>query len=131
MKKARNKKKILLESASITSLTLPNLIYMLCNLKVLKEANVIALTMVALLVLSIIGLGALIHFKVKAGIWLMVIGIFVLILSNISYVSGVALLIEGAGLALDGYLIRPLIIREKIKELEANGKSVTYTRNIE
>ena len=128
----RGKKlRILLETASISSLAIPNLIYMLCNIDVLKEANAIALTMVALLVLSIIGLGALIHFKVKAGIWLMIIGIFVLILSNVSYVAGIALIIEGIGLAIDGYLIRPLIIREKIKELEKNGKSVTYTRNIE
>lgn len=121
----------LLEIASISALTLPNIIYMICNLGVLKEANVVALTMVSLLVLSIVGLGALIHFKVKAGIWLMITGIFVLILSNISYVAGVALLIEGIGLAIDGYLIRPLIIRQKIKELEADGKSVTYTRSIE
>lgn len=125
------KKKVLLETASISLLTLPNLIYMLCNLSVLKEANVIALTMVSLLVLAIIGLGALVHFKVKAGIWIMIVGLFVLVMSNISYVGGVALIIEGAGLALDAYLIRPIIIREKIKELEANGKSVTYTRNIE
>ena len=125
------KKRVLLETASISLLTLPNLVYMLCNLPVLKEANVIALTMVSLLVLAIIGLGALVHFKVKAGIWIMIVGIFVLVMSNISYVGGVALIIEGAGLALDAYLIRPIIIREKIKELEANGKSVTYTRNIE
>lgn len=125
------KKRVLLESASISLLTVPNLIYMLCNLKVLKETNVIALTMVALLVLSIIGLGALIHFKVKAGIWVIILGIFMLTMSNVSYVGGIALMIEGFGLALDAYLIRPIIIREKIKELEANGKSVTYTRNIE
>lgn len=125
------KKKVLLQTASISLLTIPNLIYMLCNLTVLKEANVIALSMVSLLVLAIIGLGALVHFKVKIGIWIMIIGIFVLIMSNISYVGGIALIIEGFGLALDAYLIRPLIVREKIKELEANGKSVTYTRNIE
>ena len=125
------KKKVLLQTASISLLTIPNLIYMLCNLTVLKEANVIALSMVSLLVLAIIGLGALVHFKVKMGIWIMIIGIFVLIMSNISYVGGIALIIEGFGLALDAYLIRPLIVREKIKELEANGKSVTYTRNIE
>lgn len=125
------KKKVLLQTASISLLTIPNLIYMVCNLTVLKEANVIALSMVALLVLAIIGLGALVHFKVKMGIWIMIIGIFVLIMSNISYVGGIALIIEGFGLALDAYIIRPLIVREKIKELEANGKSVTYTRNIE
>lgn len=125
------KKKVLLQTASISLLTIPNLIYMVCNLTVLKEANVIALSMVSLLVLAIIGLGALVHFKVKMGIWIMIIGIFVLIMSNISYVGGIALIIEGFGLALDAYLIRPLIVREKIKELEANGKSVTYTRNIE
>lgn len=125
------KKKVLLQTASISLLTIPNLIYMICNLTVLKEANVIALSMVSLLVLAIIGLGALVHFKVKMGIWIMIIGIFVLIMSNISYVGGIALIIEGFGLALDAYLIRPLIVREKIKELEANGKSVTYTRNIE
>lgn len=125
------KKKVLLQTASISLLTIPNLIYMICNLTVLKQANVIALSMVSLLVLAIIGLGALVHFKVKMGIWIMIIGIFVLIMSNISYVGGIALIIEGFGLALDAYLIRPLIVREKIKELEANGKSVTYTRNIE
>lgn len=127
MKKLR----ILLESISISSLTLPNLIYLLCNLKVLKESNIIGLTMVALIVLSIIGLGALAHFKVKIGVWFAIIGVFVLILSNVSYVAGIALIIEGIGLVIDGYLIRPLIIKQKIKELEENGKSVTYTRNIE
>lgn len=127
----KNKRKIFLELASMCFLVLPNLIYMCCNLKAFKEAHVIGLTMVGMLVLSIIGLGALVHFKVKAGIWIMVIGIFILMLSNISYIGGIALIIEGIGLTFDAYLIRPLIIREKIKELEANGKSVTYTRNID
>ena len=126
-----DKKKLFLEITSIAMLTIPNLIYMLCNINVFKEAHVIALTMLSLIILSIIGLGVLAHFKVKAGIWIIIIGIFMLIMSNLSYVGGIAMIIEGIGLALDSYLIRPLIIKEKIKELEANGKSITYTRNIE
>ena len=123
-------KRWLLEIASVLILVIPNLIFMLCNVKIFKEANVIAMTMVALVVLSIIGLGALIHFKVKAGVWVLVIGIFVLSLSNIAYFAGIALIIEGIGLAIDGYFIRPLVIKQKIKELEDNGKTVTYTRAI-
>lgn len=125
------KRKALLEALSIVALVLPNLIYMLCNINVLKEANAIAMTMLALLVLSIIGLGALVHFKVRAGVWFGILGIFVLILSNVSYVAGIALILEGIGLCIDGYIIRPLIVKAKIKELEASGKSVTYTRNID
>lgn len=125
------KKRMLLESASMSFLVIPNLIYLFCNFNILKEANVIALTMVSLLVLSVIGLGALIHFKVKAGIWLVIVGIFMLIMSNVSYVGGCALIIEGICLSFDAYLIKPLIVRLKIKELEANGQSVTYTRSID
>jgi uncharacterized membrane protein YpjA len=103
----------------------------LCNVQVLKDTNVIALTMLSLVVLSIIGLGALIHFKVKAGIWLVIIGLFMLVMSNVSWVGGIAFIIEGIGLALDAYIIQPLLIKEKIKELEADGKSVTYTKEIQ
>lgn len=124
------KKRILLHILSISLLVAPNLIYLICNLSLFKEAHALALTMVAILVLCVVGLGALLHFKAKAGIWTMIIGAFVLAMSNISYVAGIALIIEGIGLALDGYLIKPLIIKAKIKELEADGKSITYTREI-
>ena len=124
-------KKIWLHILSISLLVFPNLIYLICNVSIFQEAHYIALTLVAILVLSIIGLGALLHFKTKAGVWVMVIGAFVLALSNISYVAGIALIIEGLGLALDAYIIRPLLIKIKIKELEDSGKSVTYTRQID
>ena len=126
-----SKKRLLLEVLSILVLVVPNLVYMLCNLQVFKEAHYLALTMVAIIVLCIIGLGALIHFKAKAGIWLAIIGVFVLVMSNISYVAGIALIIEGVCLSLDSYLIKPLVIRLKIKELEENVKSVTYTKSID
>lgn len=126
-----SKKRLLLEVLSMLVLVVPNLVYMLCNLQVFKEAHYLALTMVAIIVLCIIGLGALIHFKAKAGIWLSIIGVFVLVMSNISYVAGIALIIEGACLSLDTYLIKPLVVRLKIKELEENGKSVTYTKSID
>ena len=87
--------------------------------------------MVALVVASIIGLGALIHFKIRIGVWILVAGVFTLVLSNIGFVAGIALIIEGIGLIIDGYLIRPLIVKMKVKELEANGKSITYTRKID
>lgn len=125
-----SKKRMMYHTLSVTMLTAPNIIYLLCNFQVLKEAHAVALTMTALLVLSIVGLGALAHFKANAGIWVSLIGIFILALSNIAYVAGIALIIEGAGLAVDGYAIRPLIKQEKIKELEANGKQVTYTTDI-
>lgn len=126
-----NKKKILLQATSISMLSIPNLIYLICNYPVIKDTNVIALTMISLVVLSIIGLGALIHFKVKAGIWLVIIGLSMMVMSNISWVGGVAFVIEGIGLALDSYIIQPLLVKEKIKELEADGKSITYTKEIE
>lgn len=126
-----NKKKLLLQGISIAFLTIPNLVYLICNIPVLKDTNVIALTMLSLVVLSIIGLGALIHFKVKAGVWLVIIGLFMLVMSNVSWVGGIAFIIEGIGLALDAYIIQPLLIKEKIKELEADGKSVTYTKEIQ
>lgn len=125
-----SKKRIMYHTLSISMLTAPNIIYLLCNFQVLKEAHAVALTMTALLVLSIVGLGALAHFKANAGIWVGLIGIFVLALSNIAYVAGIALIIEGSGLAIDGYVIRPLIKQEKIKELKANGEQVTYTTDI-
>lgn len=126
-----SKKRLLLHSLSIATLTAPNGIYLACNYDILKEANVVALTMTALLILSIIGLGALAHFKANKGIWVTLIGIFVLSLSNISYVAGIALIIEGGGLAIDGYVLNPLIVNTKMKELENAGKQVTYTRNID
>ena len=123
--------KILLEVLSIAILTVPNLVYLLCNGHIFKEAHYIAITLISLVVLSVICLGAFIHCKIKAGIWLLLIGVFVVAISNISLYGGTALIIEGIGLAIDGYLIRPFVVKLKIKELESHGKSVSYTRNIE
>lgn len=125
-----SKKRAWLHTASISLLTVPNIIYLSCNFNILREANAIALTMTAMLVLSIVGLGALAHFKANSGIWVTLIGVFILSLSNIAWVAGIALIIEGGGLAIDGYLIKPLITKTKIEELEGNGKQVTYTREI-
>ena len=125
-----SKKRIAWHALSVSILTVPNLIYLCCNIEILKEANAIALTMSALLVLSIVGMGALAHFKPKSGIWVTLIGVFVLALSNISYVVGIALVIEGSGLAVDGYGIQPMIVKQRIKELEEDGKQVTYTTEI-
>lgn len=125
-----SKRRKWLHVGSISLLTVPNLVYLICNGDVLKEANTIALTMTALLVLSAVGLGALAHFKANGGVWATLIGIFVLALSNIAYVAGVALIIEGAGLMVDGYVFKPLIRQAKIKELEDSGKQVTYTRDV-
>lgn len=125
-----SKKRAWLHAISISLLTAPNIIYLGCNFNILREANAIALTMTAMLVLSIVGLGALAHFKANSGIWVTLIGVFILSLSNIAWVAGIALVIEGGGLAVDGYVIKPLITKTKIKELEDNGKQVTYTREI-
>ena len=123
--------KFLLHLASIIILVVPNLIYLLTKLDVIKDTHAIALTMVAMVVLSVIGIGVLLHFKFNIGIWITIIGAFVLALSNISYVAGVALLIEGVGITLDGYIFKPLRIRARVKELEKDGKSITYTRRID
>lgn len=125
-----SKKRAWLHTASISLLTAPNIIYLSCNFNILRDANAIALTMTAMLVLSIVGLGALAHFKANSGIWVTLIGVFILALSNIAWVAGTALIIEGGGLAIDGYVLKPLISKTKIKELEDNGKQVTYTREI-
>lgn len=125
-----SKKRIALHSASIALLTAPNIIYLCCNFDILKEANAIALTMTALITLSIVGLGALTHLKANGGIWVALIGVFILSLSNIAYIAGFALLIEGGGIAIDGYVIKPLIKKEKVEELKRNGESVTYTTEI-
>lgn len=125
-----SKKRAWLHTASISLLTAPNIIYLSCNFNILREANAIALIMTAMLVLSIVGLGALAHFKANSGIWVTLIGVFILSLSNIAWVAGIALIIEGGGLAFDGYVLKPLITKTKIKELEDNGKQVTYTREI-
>lgn len=125
------KKKILLHILSICLLVIPNVVYLICNVGLLKEVHAVALTLVAIVVLSIVALGALLHFKAKAGIWVMIIGAFVLAMSNVSYVAGIALIIEGIALALDAYLIRPILVKIQIKELEESGKSVTYTRQID
>lgn len=125
-----SKRRKWLNVGSVALLTVPNLVYLICNGDILREANTIALTMTALLVLSVVGLGALAHFKANGGVWTTLIGIFILALSNIAYVAGVALIIEGAGLLIDGYVLKPLIRQAKIKELEDSGKQVTYTRDV-
>lgn len=125
-----SKRRLFLNMGSIALLTVPNALYLGFNFDILKESNAIALTMTALLVFAIIGLGALAHFKANAGVWALVIGVFVLSLSNIAYVAGMALIIEGSGLAIDGYVMKPLITNAKIKEMEANGKSITFTKEI-
>ena len=125
-----SKKRAWLHTASISLLTAPNMIYLGCNFNILREANAVALTMTAMLVLSIVGLGALAHFKANSGIWVTLIGVFILSLSNIAWVAGTALIIEGGGLAIDGYVLKPLITKTKIEELEDNGQQVTYTREI-
>ena len=125
-----SKKRVAWHALSVSILTVPNIIYLTCNIQILKEANAIALTMSALLVLSVVGLGTLAHFKPKSGIWVTLIGVFVLSLSNISYIAGIALIIEGSGLVVDGYAIQPMIVKQRIKELEEDGKQVTYTTTI-
>ncbi len=125
-----SKKRAILTTSAVGVLTAPNLIYLGCNFNVLKEANAVALSMTALLILAVVGLGTLAHFKANKGIWIILIGIFILALSNIAYVAGVALLIEGTGLAFDGYVLDRLILKEKLRELEANGEHVTYTREV-
>ena len=125
-----SKKRAILTTSAVGVLTAPNLIYLGCNFNVLKEANAVALSMTALLILAIVGLGTLAHFKANKGIWIILIGIFILSLSNIAYVAGIALLIEGTGLAFNGYVLDPLILKEKLRELEANGEHVTYTREV-
>lgn len=123
--------KFLLTLGSLIVLIVPNLIYLITKIDVIKETHAIALTMVAMVVLSVIGIGVLLHFKFNIGVWITIIGAFVLALSNISYVAGVALLIEGVGITLDGYIFKPLRIRARVKELEKDGKSITYTRRID
>ena len=125
-----SKRRKLLNALSICLLTVPNVVYLLCEIPVLKDVNAITLTMTALIVLSIAGLGALAHFKLNGGVWTAIIGACVIALSNVAWVAGIALIIEGLGLAIDGYVVRPAIKKEKIKELEADGKQVTYTTDI-
>ena len=125
-----SKKRIWLHTTSILILSVPNLTYLGFNFDTLKEANAIALTMSALLILAVVGVGVLAHIKFNSGVWALLIGIFVLALSNVAYIAGFALIIEGAGLALDGYVFKPLIKKAKIQELKDKGENVTYTEQI-
>ena len=125
-----SKKRIWLHVTSILILSVPNLTYLGFNFDILKEANAIALTMSALLILAVVGVGVLAHIKFNSGVWALLIGIFVLALSNVAYIAGFALIIEGAGLALDGYVFKPLIKKAKIQELKDKGENVTYTEQI-
>lgn len=125
-----SKKRIWLHVASLSILSVPNLVYLGVNFDILKEANAIALTMSALLILAVVGVGVLAHMKFNGGVWALLIGIFVLALSNIAYIAGFALIIEGAGLALDGYIFKPIIKKVKIQELKEKGENVTYTEQI-
>ena len=125
-----SKKRIWLHTTSILILSVPNLTYLGFNFDILKEANAIALTMCALLILAVVGVGVLAHIKFNSGVWALLIGIFVLALSNVAYIAGFALIIEGAGLALDGYVFKPLIKKAKIQELKDKGENVTYTEQI-
>lgn len=124
------KKQVLFHTLSVSVLSVPNLIYMGCNVEILKEANAVALTMTAMLVLSIVGLGMLTHIRVNTGVWVTLIGVFILALSNISYVAGIALVIEGSAIAVDTMVLKPQILKLKTEELKQNGESVTYTREI-
>lgn len=125
-----SKKRALLNTASISLLTAPNLVYLGCNFEVLRDANIVALSLTAMLILSIVGVGALTHIKANGGVWVTLIGVFILALSNISYIAGYALIIEGGGIAIDGYVLKPLILKTKAEEIEKNGGTVTYTREI-
>ena len=125
-----SKKRIWLHTTSILILSVPNLTYLGFNFDILKEANAIALTMSALLILAVVGVGVLAHIKFNSGVWALLIGIFVLALRNVAYIAGFALIIEGAGLALDGYVFKPLIKKAKIQELKDKGENVTYTEQI-
>ena len=119
-----------MHTLSASLLSVPNLVYMGCNVQVLQEANAIALTMTAMLVLSIVGLGMLTHIHINTGVWVTLIGVFILALSNISYVAGIALIIEGSAIAVDSTVLKPSILKLKTEELKKNGESVTYTREI-
>lgn len=123
-----SKKRICLHIISILILVVPNLVFLICNHKLLKDVNAISLTMIAIITLSIIGLGALTHVKLRGGIWTILIGLFVLALSNISFLSGIALIIEGVCISIDGYILKPLISKSKVKEFETNGGTITYTK---
>lgn len=125
-----SKKRIWLHITSVLILSVPNLTYLGFNFDILKEANAIALTMSALLILAVVGLGILTHTKFNSGVWALLIGIFVLALSNVAYIAGFALIIEGAGIALDGYVFKPLIKKAKIQELKDKGENVTYTEQV-
>lgn len=125
-----SKKRIAYHVASISLLTAPNMVYLGLNYNILQEANAISLTMTAILVASIIGIGTLAHLKLNAGVWATLVGVFVLSLSNIAYIAGIALIIEGAGMGIDGYVFKPLIEKEKIKEMENGGTAITYTKEI-
>lgn len=125
-----SKKRLWLHATSVLILSVPNLTYLGFNFDILKEANAIALTMSALLILAVVGVGVLAHIKFNSGVWALLIGIFVLALSNVAYIAGFALIIEGAGLALDGYVFKPLIKKAKIQELKDKGENVTYTEQI-
>lgn len=125
-----SKTRIFYHVMATSILTAPNLVYLGLNFDILKEANAISLTMTALLIMAVVGVGAMTHLKVNGGIWALLIGIFILALSNIAYIAGVALMIEGAGVALDGYVFKPLIQKQKEKELERSGKSITYTKQV-
>ena len=119
-----------MHTLSASLLSVPNLVYMGCNVQILQEANAIALTMTAMLVLSIVGLGMLTHIHINAGVWVTLIGVFILALSNISYIAGIALIIEGSAIAIDSTVLKPSILKLKTEELKKNGESVTYTREI-
>lgn len=125
-----SKKRALLNAGSIALLTVPNALYLGFNFDILKEANAVALTMSAMLILAVVGLGALAHFKANGGVWMTLIGIFILSLSNISWVAGIALCIEGGGLAIDGYVFTPLIQKVRMEELKSNGEQITYTKQL-
>ena len=124
------KKRIWLHVASVSLLAAPNIVYLGCNFNILREANAVALSLTAIIILAIVGLGALAHFKANMGVWVSLIGVMVLCMSNIAEVVGVALIIEGGGLAIDGYVFKPLIKKAKIEELKNNGETVTYTSEI-
>lgn len=121
------KKRLFYHMISLSLLTVPNLTYLGCNFDVLKEANAISLTMSALLILSVVGFGAATHLKINNGVWALLIGVLVLSLSNIAYIVGIALIIEGSGIALDGYVFKPLIEIEKAKEHSEHGTESNTT----
>lgn len=112
-------------------LLVPILVYSICNVDKLTKNNVIGLSLAGFIILSLVLLAVLVKIKVKAGVWLCIVAIVLLVMQDITAVLGYGLLCVGGGLILSEYIMKPITEHYKEAYYKDEGKTITYSKNID